>query len=345
VTEKQRREQRGGLFYGLAAYGLWGLMPLYFLAVDRAGPLEILAHRIVWCLLLLVVLLTIYRGWPDLARCLRSRKTVLLLLAGGVLIAFNWFIYIYGVSSRRVVENSLGYFINPLFSVLLGVLFFRERPRVGQWAALALAAAGMAYLVVRVGTVPWVALGLAGSFGLYGLARKVAPVDALAGLFVETAVLAPAAAGCLIYWHATGEAAVDRFGWGFFGLLVLGGPATALPLLCFGRAARRLPLSTLGFLQYLAPSLQFLLAVSLLGEPFRPEQQVSFGCIWIALAIYSAESVIVQRMRARERERFAVKMEEPATTPGLPEPNLTPGLSSPRPRSVRTPPCRTEGSR
>jgi chloramphenicol-sensitive protein RarD len=323
VTEKQRREQRGGLFYGLAAYGLWGLMPLYFLAVDRAGPLEILAHRIVWCLVLLVVLLTLYRSWPDLARSLRSRKTVLLLLAGGVLIAFNWFIYIYGVSARRVVENSLGYFINPLFSVLLGVVFFRERPRPGQWAALALAAAGMVYLVARVGTVPWIALSLAGSFGLYGLARKVAPVDALVGLFVETAVLAPVAAGCVLYWHATGTAAVDRFGWGFFGLLVLGGPATALPLLCFGRAARLLPLSTIGFLQYLAPSLQFILAVSLLGEPFRPEQQISFGCIWAALAIYTAESLLVQRIRARERFVVAPYPKPPSTTRQRVEPEAS----------------------
>jgi chloramphenicol-sensitive protein RarD len=332
VTATQRQEHRGGLFYGLAAFGLWGLMPLYFKAAEQAGPLEVLAHRIVWCQLLLLVLLLVYRRRAELVRCFRSRKTALLLLASGLLIGLNWLIYIHGVSTQRVVETSLGYFINPLFSFLLGVVFFRERPRAGQWAALALATTGMAYLVVRVGAVPWIALGLAGAFGLYGLVRKVAPVDALVGLFVETIVLVPLAAGFLLYSHATGEAAVDRFGWGFIGLLALSGPITALPLLCFVKAARLLPLSTIGFLQYIAPSTQLLMAVMLFGEAFRPEQQVSFGCIWVALAVYSAESVVVQRLRAKERDREAAFRNNQAKIPDLPAPKLTPDFSSPRPR-------------
>jgi chloramphenicol-sensitive protein RarD len=307
VTTQQRREHRGGLAYGVAAFGLWGLMPLYFKAVERAGPLEVLAHRIVWCQLLLFALLLVYRRWPDLVRCFRSRRTAVLLLASGLFIGLNWFIYIYAVSTQRIVETSLGYFINPLFSVLLGVVFFRERLRAGQWAALTLATVGMAYLVARVGAMPWIALGLAGAFGLYGLVRKVAPVDALVGLFVETLVLVPVSAGFLVYRHVTGEAPVDRFGWGFVALLALSGPTTALPLLCFGKAARLLPLSTIGFLQYLAPSIQLAMAVLLFGEAFRPEQQVSFGCIWAALAILSVESVLVQRRRVRELERPAVE--------------------------------------
>jgi chloramphenicol-sensitive protein RarD len=305
VTAKQRRDHRGGLFYGLAAFGLWGLMPLYFKAVERAGPLEVLAHRIVWCQLFLFALLLVNRRRADLVRCFRSRKTMLLLVASGLLIGLNWFIYIYGVSTQRLVETSLGYFINPLFSALLGVVFFRERPRAGQWAALALATAGMAYLVVRVGTMPWIALGLAGAFGLYGLVRKVAPVDALVGLFVETIVLTPVAVGFLVLRHTTGEAALDRFGWGFVGLLALSGPTTALPLLCFGKAARLLPLSTIGFLQYIAPSIQLLMAVLLFGEAFRQEQQMSFGCIWVALAIYSVDSVVAQRQRVPALDRPA----------------------------------------
>jgi chloramphenicol-sensitive protein RarD len=300
VTAQQRQEQRGGLVYGLAAYGLWGLMPLYFKAVERADPLEVLAHRIVWCQLLLVVLLLVFRSWSDLVQCLRSRRIVLLLLASSVLIALNWFIYIYGVATQRLVETSLGYFINPLFSVLLGVVFFRERLRIGQWAALALATVGMAYLVIRVGSVPWIALGLAGAFGFYGLVRKIAPVDALVGLFIETLVLTPVAAAFLLQQHASGAAPVDRFGWGFAGLLALSGPTTALPLLCFGLAARRLPLSIMGFLQYLAPSLQLLLAVLFFGETFRPEHQISFGFIWTALALYSVESVWARQRRLRE---------------------------------------------
>lgn len=300
MTEQQRREQRGGLVYGLAAYGLWGLMPLYFKAVEQAGPLEVLAHRIVWCQLLLVVLLLVFRSWSDLVQCLRSPRIVLLLLASSVLIALNWFIYIYGVATQRLVETSLGYFINPLFSVLLGVVFFRERLRISQWAALGLATAGMAYLVMRVGTVPWIALGLAGAFGFYGLVRKIAPVDALVGLFIETLVLTPVAAAFLLQQHISGAAPVDRFGWGFAGLLALSGPTTALPLLCFGLAARRLPLSIMGFLQYLAPSLQLLLAVLFYDESFRPEQQISFGFIWTALALYSVESVWARQRRLQQ---------------------------------------------
>jgi chloramphenicol-sensitive protein RarD len=273
-------------------------MPFYFWAVASVPPAELLAHRIVWCALLLAGVLTALGRWRDLAGCLRTGRTTALLLVSALLIATNWLVYIYGVWTQRILQTSLGYFVNPLFSVLLGMVFFRERLRPGQWAAVTLAAAGLAHQVVAAGELPWIALVLAGSFGLYGLIRKAAPVDGLVGLTVETLMLLPAAVACLGWWawagtssFGKGEATVD-------GLLLLSGVVTAVPLLCFGQAARGLRLSTLGFLQYLAPSVQFLLAVSLFGEPFRQQQQITFGCTWAALAVFTAESVLARRRRA-----------------------------------------------
>jgi chloramphenicol-sensitive protein RarD len=285
------------LIYGLVAYGWWGLMPLYFHAIRAVTPGEILAHRIVWCALLLAAVLTLLHRWPDVLRCLRDPRMLGLLLTSALLVAGNWLIYIYGVSIHQIVQTSLGYFVNPLFSVLLGLIFFRERLRAWQWVALLLATAGLLHLVVALGEVPWIALALAGSFGLYGLVRKVAPVDGLVGLSVETLLLLPAAAGALGYWQLTGPTAVTTLDGPTLTLLLASGLMTAVPLMCFGEAARRLPLTTLGFLQYLAPSMQFLLAVTLFGEPFLPQQQVSFGCIWMALAIFSVESVTATRRR------------------------------------------------
>jgi chloramphenicol-sensitive protein RarD len=273
-------------------------MPLYFRAVAAVRPAELLAHRIVWCALVLAGLLTALGRWRDLARCLRTGRTTALLLASAVLIATNWLVYIYGVWTQRILHTSLGYFVNPLFSVLLGMAFFRERLRPWQWAALALAAAGLAHQVVAAGELPWIALVLAGSFGLYGLIRKAAPVDGLVGLTVETLMLLPAAAACLGCWAWAGTSSFGKGDATVDGLLLLSGVVTAVPLLCFGQAARGLRLSTLGFLQYLAPSIQFLLAVSLLGEPFRRQQQITFGCTWAALAVFTAESVLARRRAA-----------------------------------------------
>jgi chloramphenicol-sensitive protein RarD len=273
-------------------------MPLYFRAVGAVHPAEILAHRIVWCALLLAGLLTVVGRWRDLARCLRTGRTAALLLASALLIAANWLVYIYGVWTQRILQTSLGYFVNPLFSVLLGMVFFRERLRPGQWAALTLAAAGLTHQVVAAGELPWIALAVAGSFGLYGLIRKAAPVDGLVGLTVETLLLLPAAAACLGCWIWAGTSSFGQGDATVDGLLLLSGVVTAVPLLCFGQAARGLRLSTLGFLQYLAPTVQFLLAVSLFGEPFRPEQRIAFGCTWAALAVFTAESVLARRRQA-----------------------------------------------
>ena len=299
----EKGHERGGLMYGVAAYGLWGLMPFYFIAVGVVPSLEILAHRIVWSAVLLGVLLTVVRRWPVLLGGLRAVRTRRLLLVSSVLIGSNWFLYIWSVESGQVIQSSLGYFINPLVNVLLGLVFFGERLRVGQWAAVALATGGLLYLAQAVGAVPWLALALAVSFGFYGLVRKVTPLDALTGLAAETFVLGPVALGCLIVWAITGRL-------GYRGgndlvnvLLLLSGVVTTVPLLCFGHAARRLPLSVLGFLQYLSPSVQFVIGVAFLKERFTWEQGVGFGVIWAALALLTAESVLRSRLRSTANGR------------------------------------------
>jgi chloramphenicol-sensitive protein RarD len=296
VGDDRRNLEHDGLLFGVAAYGFWGVLPVYFRAVGGVAPTEFLAHRIVWSFLLLAAVLTLWRRWPELARTLRTRHTRSLLAVSALLIATNWLVYLHGVMTQRVIQTSLGYFINPLVSVVLGVVFFRERLRGGQWLAVALAAAGVAYYVLAGREWPWIALVLAGSFGLYGLVRKAAPVEALVGLSAETLLLFPAAAGFLGYWQSQGTLGFGSRGGWLDALLLLSGVVTTVPLLCFGAAARRLPLSTLGFLQYLAPTLQLLLAVTLFGEPFRPDQRWSFGLVWAALALFTAESVVSRRV-------------------------------------------------
>jgi chloramphenicol-sensitive protein RarD len=290
---------RAGLLYGVAAYGLWGVMPLYFHAARKVPPLELLAQRIVWSVLLLVVVVVCLGRWTELVRCLRVPRTRWLLLASTLLLATNWGVFIYGVSIGQVVQNSLGYFINPLLNVLLGVLFFRERLRPVQWLALALAAAGLVYLVVALAEWPWIAFVLGGSFACYGLIRKVVPVEALVGLTAETALLLPAALAALAWWGWAGQLALGAQGMVVDGLILASGVITTVPLFFFNQAVRRLPLSVLGFLQYLAPSLQFLLAVLVFDEPFLPAQRVCFGLIWAALALVSVQAVLARAAVAR----------------------------------------------
>lgn len=291
--------QTGGWILGLAAYVSWGLLPLYFKALKDVPPSVLLAHRTLWSAVVMVILLAWLRRWPDFLRQLKSKRLVGLLLASSLLLAANWLTYIVSVVTGRIVEASLGYFINPLFSVLLGVVFFRERPGPLQTAAVVLAAAGIVYRVGSLAGAPWIALGLAGSFGLYGLLRKLADVESLTGLTIEMLLIAPAAAAYLAWQSIQGN---DVFGGvGAVGrALVLGtGLVTAIPLMCFGAAARRLPLSTLGFLQYVTPSLQLALAVLWYGEPFSVNQAVSFGFIWAGLALFAIESILVRRRAER----------------------------------------------
>jgi chloramphenicol-sensitive protein RarD len=292
-----RRDRALGLAYGLAAYGSWGFFPIYLKAVAQAPVVEVLCHRVVWALLLLAVLAWHQGRLGEIAAALRSRRALAVLGGSTALIAVNWLVYIFSVVQNRMLESSLGYYIIPLVNVVLGVWLLRERLAPLVRVSVGLAAAGVLWLAVHLGQPPWISLTLAFSFAFYGLLRKVAPVGALIGLAVETLLLLPFAAGYLAWALATGRAAFLGAGPALDLLLVLAGPATALPLLCFAAAARRLPLSTLGFLQYLSPTLQFLLAVLVYGEPFRRAQVGAFVVIWTALALFAYHSA-----RAHEAE-------------------------------------------
>jgi chloramphenicol-sensitive protein RarD len=282
-----------GILYGIAAYTVWGVLPLYWKALQDVPAGEILANRIVWSFVFVVLLLTFKRNWRWLAPALRQRRIIVTFTATGLLLAINWFVYIWAVNAGYVIETSLGYFINPLVNVLLGFIFLRERLRRGQMAALALAVAGVVYLTLSYGSFPWIALTLAFTFAFYGLLRKTAPLEATEGVVLETAVLFLPAAATMLY--------LNRIGSGAFGqgdpqttLLLIGvGIITAVPLLLFGAAARLITLTNLGLLQYIAPTLQFLLGVYIFGEAFGKEQLVGFGLIWMALIVYSFESIWV----------------------------------------------------
>jgi chloramphenicol-sensitive protein RarD len=272
-------------------------MPLYFKLLASVQPTEIVAHRIIWSLLLLGLLATLWRRWGAIRAALATGKVLTTLIVTACLIAVNWLVYIYAIVSGHVLEGSLGYYLNPLVNVLLGVVLLKERLTRAQIFACLLAAAGVAVLAAGAGAGLWISLTLALSFASYGFLRKVAPVDALEGLWVETLILAPLALLWVVYLLGQGNAGFARQGLGIDLLLILGGAVTALPLLLFTAAAKRLPYSTLGFLQYIAPSIQFLLAVLVYGEPFGRAQALCFAAIWAALAIFSVEAIRTARAR------------------------------------------------
>ena len=278
----------GGLYAALA-FAWWGLFPLYFRIVTTVPPAEILAHRIVWSVVFLVLVLALRRQWAWLARVLRQPKVLAVFSASALLLATNWLTYLWAVNNGHVVDASLGYFITPLVNVLLGYTLLHERPRRAQWIALTLATIGVLWLTLAVGRLPWIALVLAASFGAYGLMRKVAVLGPLEGLTLESLLLTPAALLALGFWAAQGSGrfpAPDALTnlW-----LVAFGPITAVPLLLFAAGARRLPLTTLGLLQYIGPTIQFAIGVWVFREPFTATRLVGFGCIWLALLLYSAD--------------------------------------------------------
>jgi chloramphenicol-sensitive protein RarD len=274
---------RDGLIAGLGAYVIWGLMPLYLRLMQGVPAGDVLGHRIAWSLLVLSLVLALSSGWRRLRPILANRCTLTLLLASAVAIGVNWLVYTWAILAGHALDTSLGYFINPLLNVLFGVALLGERLSRLQWAAVALAAAGVAVQTIAFGYLPWISLTLAVSFGLYGLFRKKAAVDGLSGLFVETLLLAPLALG----WLATRPYSLaDLPGWQL-AVLAASGVVTATPLLLFGRAARVLPLSTLGLLQYLSPTLVMIEAVTLFGETLNPARLAAFGCIWAGLALYT----------------------------------------------------------
>ena len=272
------------------AYILWGLFPIYIKQVATVPALEVVLHRSAWSLVVMLSLLLAMRRFAWLRQVVRQPRTLALFALSALLLACNWLLYVWAVNAGRLLDASLGYFINPLVNVLLGYAVLHERPRPLQWAAVALAAAGVLWLALGAGHVPWVSLVLALSFGFYGLLRKTAPLGATEGLALETLLLAPLAVGGLLWLGATGQ---GHFGQGDLrldALLIAAGPATAIPLLLFASGARRVSMATLGLLQYLGPSIQFVLGVAVYHEPLSVSRGVGFGLIWAALALYSAAS-------------------------------------------------------
>jgi chloramphenicol-sensitive protein RarD len=294
-------ERRAGVASGLAAYGLWGLFPLYFPLLEPARGVEIVAHRVVWSLVFIAVLLTVLRAWPQVRATLTDRRSLLVLLGAAVLIAANWLVFVYGVNSGHVVETSLGYFINPLVSVLLGVVVFAERLRRLQWVAVGIAAVAVAVLTVDYGRPPWIALTLALTFGLYGLMKKLVRVAAAPGLFVETLLVVVPAVAVLGVLHAQGEGTAGNAGTGHLLLLLSSGVATAVPLLLFAGATRRIPLSTVGLLQYVTPLMQLSIGVFVYQEPMPPARLAGFVIVWVALAVFTVDSLRAARDGARRR--------------------------------------------
>jgi chloramphenicol-sensitive protein RarD len=296
-------ERRSGVASGLAAYGMWGLFPLYFPLLEPAGGLEIVAHRVLWSLVFIAGLLTVVRRWSLVRAVFADRRAMLVLLGAALLIAVNWLVFVYAVNSGHVVETSLGYFINPLVSVLLGVVVFSERLRPLQWAAVGIAAVAVAVLTVDYGRPPWIALALAVSFGLYGLMKKLVRVEAAPGLFVETALVVVPAVVVLAVLHAQGDGTAGSEGVGHLLLLMSSGVATAIPLLLFAAATRRIPLSTVGLLQYVTPLMQLAIGVFVYHEPMPAARLAGFVIVWVALAVFTADSL--RQARAGSRRRAA----------------------------------------
>lgn len=284
-----------GVAYALAAYLLWGLTPIFWKALRAFSGLEILAQRVVWSLLFLAILIAIFRQWSAVRRVIVSWRRLAPLIVTSVLVSFNWGVYIWAVNAGNVLEASLGYFMNPLVNVLLGVIFLRERLRLWQGLAVLLAGTGVVNLTVSIGVFPWVGLSLAVSFGFYGLIRKIVPTEPLVGLSTETALLLPVALAYIAYISATGTAVAESADLGLWLLLIGGGVVTALPLLWFVQAAKRLQYTTLGLVQYVAPSIQFMLAVFLYDEVFTDAHLVTFACIWGGLVIYTVDSAHAYR--------------------------------------------------
>jgi chloramphenicol-sensitive protein RarD len=289
-------EQRRGTWYAVAAYLLWGFVPIYWKWLDTIPALQLICHRIVWSCALLIVIVTMSHDWGTLRDNVRSPRVIAIYTAAAITVSINWFVYVWAVNAGFIVQTALGYFINPLVSVLLGVLVFRERLRPWQWASIALASSGVLYLTFFYGSLPWIALALAVSFGTYGVLKKVAPLGAVPGLTVETGILLIPAAIYLLYVDRTGSGGFGHAGLARTLLMVGAGPVTTVPLLLFAAGVRRVPLSAMGMLQYITPTMQFLIGVWLYHEPFTRTQWVGFGMVWVALMMYALEGYVTRRL-------------------------------------------------
>jgi chloramphenicol-sensitive protein RarD len=277
-----------GIWYAIAAYGIWGIFPIYWKFLSNVPPVQIMTHRVIWSFIFVFILVSVRKDWSQL-RAAITRKTVLIYALASVLLAANWLMYIWGVNSGFIVETSLGYFMNPLVNVLLGVLFLGEKMRPMQWVPIGLAGAAVVYMTVSYGVLPWIALGLACTFGTYGFVKKKASLGSLQGLTLETSVLVLPSLAYLLLMQGQGTGAFGHVGVLENTLLVVSGLVTAIPLLLFADAARRIPLSMMGIIQFLSPTLQFLLGVLVYGETFSGARIVGFSLIWLALLLYTGE--------------------------------------------------------
>jgi len=285
-----------GILNGLGAYVLWGFFPIYWKWLHQVPALQVIGHRIGWSFILLIILILITRQWQAFRTAALTSKTIAIYFVAAILLSVNWLVYVWGVNAGFIVETSLGYFINPLLSMLLGMIFFRERLRLVQWIPVGLAAAGVIYLTVAYGRLPWIALSLAFSFGFYGLVKKLAPLGSLYGLTLETALVFPIALAYLAFVNFTGTGSFLHEG-PLTDLLLIGtGIVTSIPLLMFASAARQIPLTMIGILQFIAPTLQFLIGVFLYHELFDRSRLIGFGLVWLALIIFWVENYLANRL-------------------------------------------------
>ena len=297
---------RQGVFFALAAYSFWGFAPIYFKSVQQVPAFEILAHRIIWAFILVFILIVGLKRLNRLKPIIRSPKMMFRLTVATCLLGGNWFLFIWAVNANHMLDASLGYYINPLLNVAIGMAFFQEKMRRLQLFAIGLAIVGVGIQVVTFGSVPWVALALASSFAIYGAIRKRLPVDSISGLWLETTLLVPVMLGYLLFFADSPSADMTANSWQLNVLLMAAGLVTTIPLLCFTAAAQRIRFATLGFFQYIAPSLMFILAVNLYDEPLAESKLITFVIIWSALALYTFDSVI-QRQRNRRLKKSAVQ--------------------------------------
>lgn len=284
-----------GILYGLGAYVLWGFFPIYWKVLHPVSALQVIGHRIGWSFIILLLYIFATKQWDDFRAVAFNAKTIGIYAIAGVLLSINWLMYVWGVNAGFIVETSLGYFINPLLSVLLGVIFLRERLRAAQWIPVVIAAIGVVYLTSVYGRLPWIALILAFSFGFYGLVKKLAPLGSLYGLTLETGIVFPIALIYLVIVQVNGTGAFLHDGTTIDLFLMGAGIVTTIPLLMFASAAKEIPLSMVGILQYVAPTLQFLIGVFLYKEPFDQSHLIGFGIVWVALVIFWVENYMAHR--------------------------------------------------
>lgn len=287
IAPTAEKKSNSGVLYAIGAYGIWGILPIYWKAMKQIPAGDILAHRIFWSFLFLAAIISGLRKWDEFRHAFTSVRSILAVSLASILISTNWLVYIWAVNSNHIVEASLGYYINPLLTIMLGMIVLRERADFWQFVSIALAFVGVGFLTYQYGRVPWVALTLAVSFAVYGLVKKLSKLSSLTGLAAETMMVAPLALGFLIFQISTQAVAYVDISLWMVAMIILTGVVTSVPLLLFAQGAKRVSLSTLGFVQYLSPSLSLLIGIFIYKEKFTYIDLISFGCIWVALAIFS----------------------------------------------------------